>query len=109
VALGEADFSQSRRMITVAVSAEAVWQIVSKALSSPQTAELNAHSRAPTIGKWVNIASVEAAAWVGFFCVLDGSLWPLVGGALAGVTTWYQYKYAITSGLQSGAPATESH
>ena len=91
--------ARTRRAILVAVSAEVVWQITSKALSSPQTAELDAVARAPTIWKWVKIAGWESAAWITFLSVLDGSLWPAFGGTLAGVTTYAQYKHAITSGL----------
>jgi hypothetical protein len=101
VAIGEEVGGSSRtsRAILVAVSAEVVWQITSKALSSPQTAELDAEARAPTIWKWVKIAGWESAGWIFFLSVLDGSLWPAFGGLLAGVTTYAQYKYAITSGL----------
>lgn len=97
------------RMLTVAVAAEMVYQLVGSNMSSPQTAELNASARAPTIGKWVNLTMAEAAAWIAFLCWLDGSLWPLLGGALAAVGMWAKYKYAIGSGLKSGAPGTESY
>ena len=91
------------RAILIAVSAEVIWQITSKALSSPQTAELDAVARAPTIWKWVKIAGWEGAGWITFLCIIDGSLWPATGGVLAGVTTYAQYKYAITSGLSGNS------
>jgi hypothetical protein len=97
------------RMVTVAVSAELVWQLVSANLSSPQTAELNAEARAPTIAKWVNLSTAEAVVWLLFLCYLDKSLWPAVGGLAAGVSMWLKYRYAINSGLKNDAPPTESY
>lgn len=95
------------RMLTVAVAAEMVYQLVGSNMSSPQTAELNAASRAPTIDKWVNLTNAEAVAWIIFLCILDGSLWPLLGGGLALAGMYLKYKYAIKSGLENGEPGTE--
>jgi hypothetical protein len=97
------------RMLTVAVAAEMVYQLVGSNMSSPQTAELNAAARAPTIQKWVNLTNVEAAAWIIFLCLLDASLWPLLGGGLALGGMALKYSYAIRSGLNSGAPGTEQY
>ncbi len=97
------------RMLKVAVSAELVYQLVGANMSSPQTAELNAAARAPTIGKWVNLTNAEAAGWVALLCLLDGSLWPLFGGGVAAVGMWLKYKYAINAGLNSAAPGTENY
>lgn len=97
------------RMLKVAVSAELVYQLVGANMSSPQTAELNAAARAPTIGKWVTMTNLEAAGWIALLCMLDESLWPLFGGGIAAAGMWAKYKYAIRSGLNSSAPATETY
>jgi len=97
------------RMITVAVAAEMVYQLVGSNMSSPQTAELNAGARAPTIQKWVNLTNAEAVGWIIFLCILDGSLWPVVGGGIALGGMVLKYRYAINSGLSSNAPATERY
>jgi hypothetical protein len=97
------------RMISVAVAAQLVYQLVGSNMSSPQTAELNAAARAPTIGKWVNLTMAEAAGWVVFLCWLDRSWWPAIGGVLAAAGMWAKYRYAIGSGLKSGQPGTESY
>ena len=97
------------RMLTVAVAAEMVYQLVGSNMSSPQTAELNAAARAPTIAKWVNLTNAEAAAWIIFMCLLDQSLWPLLGGGLALGGMFLKYSYAIRSGLANGAPGTEQY
>lgn len=97
------------RMLTVAVAAEMVYQLVGSNMSSPQTAELNAGARAPTISKWVNLTNAEAVAWILFLCLLDESLWPLLGGGLALAGMVAKYRYAIKSGLRSTAPGTESY
>ena len=96
-------------MLTVAVAAEMVYQLVGSNMSSPQTAELNAEARAPTIQKWVNLTNVEAAGWIVFLCILDRSLWPALGGGIAAVGMAAKYRYAIRSGLESGAPGTEQY
>jgi hypothetical protein len=97
------------RMLTVAVAAEMVYQLVGSNMSSPQTAELNAAARAPTIQKWVNLTHVEAAAWIIFLCLLDASLWPLLGGGLALGGMVLKYSYAIRSGLDSAEQGTERY
>jgi len=97
------------RMLTVAVAAEMVYQLVGSNMSSPQTAELNAGARAPTIGKWVKLTNLEAAGWIVFLCILDESLWPALGGGLAAIGMHFKYKYAITSGLNNPAPGTENY
>lgn len=95
--------------LKVAVAAEMVYQLVGSNMSSPQTAELNAPKRASTIDKWVNLTVVEAVAWIVFLAWLDHSWWWVVGGMLALSGMWVKYKYAITSGLRNGGPATESY
>ena len=97
------------RMLTVAVAAEMVYQLVGANMSSPQTAELNAKARAPTIGKWVTLTNIEAAGWIVFLCMLDESLWPALGGGLAAVTMYYKYRYAISAGLDGDSQGTENY
>lgn len=104
-----ADLGGTGRMLTVAVSAEMVYQLVGSNMSSPQTAELNAGARAPTIQKWVNLTNAEALGWIVFLSLLDGSLWPAVGGGVALLGMVVKYKYAINSGLSSSAQGTESY
>lgn len=109
MALADSGLGGTGRMIVVAVSAEMVYQLVGSNMSSPQTAELNAGARAPTISKWVNLTNAEALGWIVFLSLLDGSLWPAVGGGLALAGMVLKYKHAIASGLSSNAPATESY
>lgn len=110
MALGDSPgLGRRGRMLAVAVSAELTWQLVGANLSSPQTAELNAPARAPTIGKWVNLTNAEAGAWLAFLCALDGSLWPALGGGLALGGMFLKYRYAIRSGLEGGQPPTERY
>lgn len=100
---------KTRRFLAVAVAAEMVYQLVGSNMSSPQTAELNAGARAPTIGKWVKLTNAEAVAWIAFLCWLDGSGWPVVGGGLALGGMVLKYRYAIDSGLKDGATPTENY
>ena len=53
------------------VSAGIVYEIIAAACSSPQTTELNAGTRAPTLMKWVNLGLIQAGASVAIAAVLD--------------------------------------
>lgn len=114
MALGDAGNSvvgnrKFTRGMTVVGSAEMVYQLTGSNMSSPQTAELNAGARAPTIDKWVKITHYEAIGWTAFLCWLFGNLWPIVGGGLAWSGMYGKYRYAIASGLDSDAPPTENY
>ena len=98
-----------RRGTIVALTAEMIYQLTGSNMSSPQTAELNAGARAPTIDKWVKITHWEAVLWILFFCWLYESLWPIVGGGLAWSGMWGKYRYAIVSGLADNLPPTEDY
>lgn len=114
MALGDTGRSMSGdkkfiRGMTVVGAAELVYQLTGSNMSSPQTAELNANARAPTIDKWVRITHYEAIGWTGFLCWLFGNPWPLVGGGLAWSGMYGKYRYAISSGLDSTEPPTEDY
>lgn len=96
-------------MLKVAVCAELVYQVNGSNMSSPQTAELNAHARANTIDKWVTLTNWEVSAWLVFLSILDRSLWPILGGGMALVGMAAKYKYAINCGLNSSEPGTENY
>lgn len=106
---GKNSQAKFNRGMTVVGSAEMVYQLTGSNMSSPQTAELNAGARAPTIDKWVKITHYEAIGWTAFLCWLFGNFWPLVGGGLAWSGMYGKYRYAITSGLNSDAPPTENY
>ena len=95
--------------IAFLVSAGIVAEIVAKACSSPQTAHLNAHKRAPTLMLWVNIGMVEAVVFVAIAAMVDKKhRTPLIlGGVAEGVITYAEYFYAKRSGLASDEPGTE--
>lgn len=93
------------------VSAGVVYEVIAKACSSPQTTELNADKRAPTLMKWVTIGTVEAAGIVLIGAAIDkphraAILW---GGILAAGITWVEYVHARNAGLRSGEPPTETY
>jgi len=94
--------ARTLRMLSVAMAAEVVYQVASANLSSPQSNELDAGARAPTLQKWVNISNIEAAGWVVFLCILDGSLWPALGGTVALGGLVVKYRHAISSGIARG-------
>jgi preprotein translocase subunit SecY len=92
------------------VSAGIVAEIIAKACSSPQTLEINAHSRAPTLMKWVNVGAAEATVFVAIAAVLDPAhrVPILAGGALELVITYAEYLHGKQAGLSSSAPGTET-
>lgn len=92
------------------VAATLTYDAVAKACSSPQTAELNADKRAPTLMKWVNVGTAEAIALVLFAAMIDKAhrFEILAGGGLAAAVTYAEYLHALRSGKKNGGPPTES-
>lgn len=96
--------------VSVAVSAELVFAIIAAFCSSPQTAHLNAKSRANTLMLWVSLGTGAAILFTAVLVILDSRRWPpLLGAGMALAIMWCAYKYAIRWGLQSDEPATEKH
>ena len=97
--------------IAFLVSAGVMYEIIAAACSSPQTTELNAKTRAPTLMKWVHIGIVQGVAFVAVAALIDPAhrqaiLW---GGGVAAVLLYGQYAHAKQAGLTSGDPPTEQH
>jgi len=93
------------------VSAGIVYEIIAAACSSPQTAEINAHSRADTLMKWVHLGIVQSAMFVAAAAWLDRRhrAQILAGGGVAMALMYGQYVHARSAGLASDAPGTESY
>lgn len=85
--------------------------VIAKACSSPQTAEINIDARADTLMKWVKIGTVEGLAVIGIaaFVEKDTRAAILTGGLLATVVTYGEYMYAKKSGLENPGPSTEQY
>jgi len=97
------------RAVKIGVFGALAYDLTSANLSSPQTFELNAGQRAPTLNKWLNLNVGEAIAWGIFGSLLDKSFDPLIGVTL-GITSMYvKYQYAIRSGQASPLPDMENH
>lgn len=97
--------------IAFLVSAGIVYEIIAKDVSSPQTAELNAYKRAPTLMKWVHVGQVEAAFFIAVACWFEPSkVKPiLIGGLLAMGITEVEYIHAKQNGIANPGPATEEY
>lgn len=96
--------------IAFIVAAGIVFEIIAAACSSPQTAEINADSRAGTLMKWVRIGVGLAVFFVAVAAVLDRDKHPgalIFGGTLAAVIMYALYLHAKRAGLASGLPGTE--
>lgn len=93
------------------VSAGIVYEIIAAACSSPQTAEINAHSRADTLMKWVHLGIVQSALFVCAAAYLDKKhrIQILAGGGVAMALMYGQYVHARSAGLASTEPGTESY
>jgi hypothetical protein len=95
---------------SVAIWAALTYDIIAATNSSPQTAEINAHSRADTLMKWVKIGEFQALGFILLGVALDNKRWPpMLGGGLAMIILYAQYQHAIKAGLNSDAPSTEQH
>lgn len=91
------------------VAAGLTYEAIAAACSSPQTAEINAHSRADTLMKWVRLGMLQAFLFVVVAAMLDQKRAPyILGGGLGSMGLMYwQYKHALACGLRSNAPGTE--
>lgn len=91
------------------IAAGIMAEIIAKACSSPQTVEINAKRRAPTLMKWVMIGTIEGLALVVIAAICDekyrGPI--LFGGFLEAVITWVEYAHGKSSGVKSMEPGTE--
>jgi hypothetical protein len=95
--------------IAFLVSAGIVYEIIAAACSSPQTTEINAGTRAPTLMKWVHIGMIQAALFVGVAAYFDRAHRKeiIAGGASAGILMYGQYLHARSAGTASREPPTE--
>jgi len=96
----------------IGISAAVVYDVISATNSSPQTTEINAAARAPTLMKWVNIGLAQGALFVAIMMLAEppGKKWrPVAGGGTAGVLLWAQYVHAKNAGLKNPGPPTEQY
>jgi hypothetical protein len=96
--------------IAFIVSYGAVCEVIAKVNSSPQTTELNAEKRAPTLLKWVHLGMAESALVVLIAVSFEKKEYRmpfLVGGALGMAITEAEYLYAKKCGLENVGPPTE--
>lgn len=97
----------------MAVYAALTYDIISATNSSPQTTEINAATRAPTLMKWVHIGLGQAVIFAGLGVLINRTvgraIWPpLLGSGLAGGLLYAQYVHAKNSGLANPGPGTET-
>jgi hypothetical protein len=96
--------------IKVAVYATLMYDVISATNSSPQTTEINAAKRGATLMKWVHLGLLQGTIFVIIGIYLDKDRWPpLLGGGIAGVLLYAQYRYALKSGVENPGPRTETY
>jgi len=88
-----------------------VYEIIAANCSSPQTTELNAGARAPTLMKYVHLGLGQSAVFVAAAIYFEPNHAApiLAGGSLAAVMMYGLYKHARDTGVASSAPPTEQH
>ncbi len=109
--MADAELLSAGNGIAFLVSAGIVAEIIAKAVSSPQTAELNAAARAATLMKWVYVGMAEAAVFVAIAAYIDRKHRAAIiaGGLLEMGITYGEYAHAKQSGLANGGPGTERY
>lgn len=92
------------------VSAGIVYEIVAAACSSPQTTEINAKTRAPTLMKWVHLGLGQAVLFVAVAAAVDPRRRRAIiaGGGTAAVLMYGQYLHARAAGLAAPGEGTET-
>jgi hypothetical protein len=104
------ELSNGTSAIKVAVYATLMYDIISATNSSPQTTEINARKRGATLMKWVHIGLLQGFFFVAVGVYLDKERWPpLLGGGIAALLLYAQYRYALQSGTDHPGPSTESY
>ena len=91
------------------VGAGLVYEIIAAACSSPQTAEINASSRADTLMKWVHVGLLQSAGFIAVAAFVDRKHAPAIiaGVVSAAVIMYGSYLHALAAGLASTEPGTE--
>lgn len=86
-------------------------EIMAKDVSSPQTTEMNAATRAPTLMKYVHIGQIESAAIISLAAFWDKSYRKpiLLGGILGIAVNEVLYLHAKSQGIKNPGPPTEQH
>lgn len=97
--------------IAFLVAAGIVFEIIAYCCSSPQTMEINAEKRAPTLMKYVHIGQVQAAGFIGIAAIMDKKHASaiLTGGGLAMGISEVLYMYSMNAGLNNPGPTTEDY
>lgn len=100
---------------TFGIFSALMFDIISEACSSPQTAEINIGAREETLMKWVYVGLAIGGAYgvMGMALSPKGERWaPALGIGVAAVIIWAQYHHARLSGLASlddNLPGTEQY
>jgi hypothetical protein len=84
--------------IAFGVAADLVYNVFSATNSSPQTTELFAGDRATTLWKYVKLGGWQSALLIGIMAIRGKSIWPVIGGGLAGGMMWAMYAHALKAG-----------
>ena len=97
--------------IAFLVSAGIVFEIIAYCCSSPQTTELNAAVRAPTLMKWVHIGQAQSAGFLAVAAFYDKAhrVPILAGGGTAMIISEVLYLHAKQAGLANPGPTTEQY
>lgn len=98
--------------ILLGVWATFALDVFSTFCSSPQTTELNAPARAPTLMKWVTIGDAVAIGGGAVGSLMSRKAWPLLGAGLVAIALHLLYEHAKRRGLEAaeeGAPPTERY
>ena len=109
MALAQAANTGGGSGVAFLVSAGIVYEIIAANCSSPQTTELNADKRAPTLMKWVHLGLGQSVLFVAAAAMFDRQHRNAIiaGGALAGLFMYGLYTHAKLAGAGSGKPPTE--
>lgn len=88
------------------------YEVMSATNSSPQTTEINAHTRAASLMKWVHLGVAQGIGlmFIGIASEPPGKRWrPFVGSVVGAGLMYAQYRYALACGLRNiEDPPTEA-
>jgi hypothetical protein len=84
--------------IAFGVAADLVYNVYSATNSSPQTTELFAGDRSATLWKYVRLGAGQSVILIAIMAYRGRSVWPVIGGGMAGVFMHLMYSHALKAG-----------
>jgi len=108
-----ADYLGAQDAIAFGIASDLTYTVFGATNSSPQTTELFASDRSPTLMKYVKLGVLQTAVLIGVMTLRAYSggggwkraFWPAAGGVVTGAMMYAMYAHALQAGQDKAPPA----